>query len=126
MPRMAISGRLTMGVKCPPPMPPWLEMVKQPPCSSSTETLRSRVFAASSLNSFDRRQHVLLVHVAQHRDDQALLGVHRQADVKILLPNHFPGRFVQAAVENGMLLQRPGHDLEREGRSASDARPSSR
>src|ERR1051326_2653777 len=52
-PRMATSGLFTMGVKWAPPIPPWLEMVKEPPLSSSDETLRSRALRAKSSNSLD-------------------------------------------------------------------------
>ena len=55
------------------------------------------------------------VHVAQHRHDQSLLRVHRQADVEILLEYDLVRRFIQARVEHGMLAQRPGHDLQGKG-----------
>jgi hypothetical protein len=37
---MATSGQLMIGVNMVPPMPPRLEMVKQPPCMSSGLSLR--------------------------------------------------------------------------------------
>src|SRR5205807_3100082 len=50
-PRMATSGAFTMGVKAVPPIPPRLEMLKQPPCISSALSLPSRALAASSPSS---------------------------------------------------------------------------
>jgi hypothetical protein len=43
-PRIATSGALMIGVNAVPPMPPRLEMVKQPPCMSARRSLPSRAF----------------------------------------------------------------------------------
>ncbi len=51
----------------------------------------------------------------KHRHDQALLGVHRQADVKVFLIDDFAGGLVQAGVENGMGAQGGGDDVQGEG-----------
>ena len=50
-PRIATSGALMIGVNAVPPMPPRLEMVKQPPCISAAESLPARALAASSPRS---------------------------------------------------------------------------
>ena len=46
-PRIATSGALMMGVKAVPPMPPRLEIVKQPPCMSSGGSFPARAFSDS-------------------------------------------------------------------------------
>ena len=50
-PKIATSGQLIIGVNIVPPMPPRLEMVKQPPCISSILSLRSRALVESSIKS---------------------------------------------------------------------------
>ena len=47
MPRMATSGRFTMGVKNEPPMPPRFEILKHPPCISSSVNFRKWVTGTS-------------------------------------------------------------------------------
>ena len=47
-PRIATSGALMIGVKAVPPMPPRLEIVKQPPCISADVSFPVRAFSASS------------------------------------------------------------------------------
>ena len=78
-----------MGVKCAPPMPPWLEMVKVPPLSSSAETLRSRALFGQFFQFLGNLEQALFVHVANDRDDQAGFGIHRDADVEIFLEDNF-------------------------------------
>ena len=84
-PRMATSGALTIGVKKLPPMPPRFEMLKQPPCISSSEIFRVRAFSASCDSSTEICDDVLRVGVANHRHEQATIGVHGDADVDVLL-----------------------------------------
>ena len=50
-PRIATSGAFTIGAKCVVPIPPRLEMVKQPPCISDAVNLPSRAFFDTSINS---------------------------------------------------------------------------
>ena len=84
-PRIATSGQLTIGVKSVPPMPPRFEMLMPPPLISSRVSLRSRAFSASCCSSTAICGDVLLVGVADHRHEQAVFGVHRDADVDVLL-----------------------------------------
>ncbi|CSD53292.1 Uncharacterised protein [Vibrio cholerae] len=52
-PKIATSGALTIGVNAVPPMPPRLEIVKQPPCMSAAVSLPPRAFFETSASSFD-------------------------------------------------------------------------
>src|SRR6478609_6301309 len=80
-PRIATSGALTMGVKLVPPMPPRLEMVKLAPARSAGASLPSLARAETAAQLAD----ALAVHVADHRHDQALGGVHGHAEVVVAL-----------------------------------------
>src|SRR2546426_903363 len=53
IPRIATSGALTIGVKYVPPMAPRFEMLKQPPCISSSEIFLLRAFSESCASSTD-------------------------------------------------------------------------
>ena len=48
---MPTSGALTIGVNAVPPIPPRLEIVKQPPCMSFAVNLPARAFAEISISS---------------------------------------------------------------------------
>ena len=48
---MATSGALMIGVNAVPPMPPRLEIVKQPPCISAADSLPARAFSLSVASS---------------------------------------------------------------------------
>src|SRR5262249_19657702 len=64
-PRIATSGALTMGVKAVPPMPPRLDMVKQPPLISAGVKPFSRALllkrAISLAISLTERAHTSLI-----------------------------------------------------------------
>ena len=85
---MATCGLFTIGVKCPPPMPPWFEMVKVPPFSSSSRHLALARFPGQVLQLPRQLEQVLLIRVADDRHDQARFRIHRNADVVILLEDN--------------------------------------
>ena len=66
-------------------MPPRFEMLKQPPCISSSEILRLRAFSDSCASSTDDLDDVLRVGVADDRHQQPAIGVDGDADVHVLL-----------------------------------------
>ena len=84
-PRIATSGALTIGVKSVPPMPPSEEMVKVPPCMSAGASLPSRAFLESGAQLLAQLLDALAVDVLEHRHDQALRRVDRDADIVVLL-----------------------------------------
>ena len=51
-PRIATSGALMIGVKSVPPMPPRLEIEKQPPCRSAGAILPARMRSLTAPSSF--------------------------------------------------------------------------
>ena len=65
----------------------------------------------------------LAVHLANHRDEQAGVRVHSQADVIILLDDNLACCLVEARVENRMLLQRRLDRLQRERREGQARAP---
>ncbi len=113
---MATSGKFTTGVKCAPPIAPWFEMVNVPPFISSAVILRSRAFAASLLQFLREIEHGFFIHVANHGNHQALLGVHGDAEVDVFLDNDFVRHFIEARIENRMLLERRGDRFQDERR----------
>ena len=70
-----------IGVNAVPPMPPRLEIVKQPPCISAAASLPARAFSLSVAEFARELEDVLAVGVADHRHDQAVRRVRREADV---------------------------------------------
>ena len=61
-------------------------------------------------------EHALLVHVADDRNDQARVRVHRDADVEIFLEHDLARYLVEAGVEDRVFLQRFDQRLEHERR----------
>ena len=59
---------------------------------------------------------ILLIHVTDDGDDQAELGVHRDADVNVVLEHDFLRGFIQAGIEDRIFLQRVGHGFKYEAR----------
>ena len=85
MPSIATSGQLTIGVNAVPPMPPRFEIDIDPPAISSSVSFRALAFSASAWISTAILREVLLVGVAHHRHEQAVLGVDRDSHVHVLL-----------------------------------------
>ena len=102
-PRIATSGLFTIGVKCAPPIAPWLEIVNVPPFSSSGHLPVARLLR-ELFQLLRQIQHRLFIHVTNDRHDQALFRVHGNADVKILFEDNFIGYFIETGIENRMLL----------------------
>ena len=89
-------------------------MLKQPPCISSSEILRVRAFSDSCDSSIDNLRDVLRVGVANHRHEQAAIGIDRDADVHVLLVDDLVGRQIDRRVELREDLERGGDDLHRD------------
>ena len=94
-----------MGVKFVPPMPPRLEMVKLPPSSSSGPMRLARARWPRARPARRRAARCPSVRVADHRHQQAALGVHGHADVDVLLVDQLARRRVEAGVEVREALQ---------------------
>ena len=84
-PRIATSGALTIGVKSVPPMPPRLEIVKEPPCMSAGAELAVARLLRERAELLAELVDALAVDVLDHRHDQAVRRVDRDADVVVLL-----------------------------------------
>ena len=112
MPRIATSGALTIGVNDVPPMPPRFEMLKQPPCISSSEILRDARLLGQ-LRQLRRRSGCMFfcVRVPDDRHQQAAIGVDGDADVDVLLDDHLVVRQVDRRVELRKHLERRRDDL---------------
>src|SRR6201996_2432605 len=81
-PRMPTWGRLRIGVSNSAPRLPVLVSVKVPPDSSSGPTWPSRVRAAGEVGDLPgQAADVQVARAVHHRDHQAPLGVHRDAQV---------------------------------------------
>ena len=80
-----LPGALTIGVKNVPPMPPRFEMLKQPPCISSSEIFARARFLRQLRELGGDLHHVLLVGVPDDRHEQAAVGVDGDADVDVFL-----------------------------------------
>ncbi len=108
-PRMAASGRLMTGVKASTSYMPRLVMVKVPPVrsSGSERPLRGPLHQLAELGA--ELAQALLVGVADHRHEQAALGIHSHAHVDVA--QELDGIRGQAGVHVGELAQRRGHDL---------------
>ena len=92
-------------------------MVNVPPFSSAASSLPLRARSATAVSSCGQLGDALLVHVADHRHQQAALGVHGDADVVIVLEDRAGCWPVsRRGVEVRELLQRHGDGLQREGR----------
>ena len=116
MPRIATSGALTIGVKYVPPMPPRLLMVKRS-ALHLVERQLARLRLLGDLLQLRRELHdVLLVHVADHRHEQAGLGVDRDADVDVLLEDDLFVRNVDGRIELREYLERRRDDFQRQWR----------
>ena len=74
-----------IGVEYVPPTEPRLLIVNVPPLSSSRSNLPSRTVVGQLVQLGGDLRDALAVGVAQHRHDQAALGVDRDADVHVLL-----------------------------------------
>jgi hypothetical protein len=98
-PRIATSGALMIGVNAVPPMPPRLETVKQPPCISAPDSLPARAFSESSAERARDVVDVLAVGVADHRHQQAVRRVGREADVAVALVDEVLAALVERGVE---------------------------
>ena len=97
-------------------MPPRFEMLMPPPLISSSVSFRSRAFAASWLISTEISRDVLPVGVADHRHEQAAIGVHGHADVHVLLVDDLAALGVDRGVELRELLDRGRQDLHQHRR----------
>ena len=61
------------------------------------ETLRSRALPGKVLQLLREFEQALPVHVADDRNDQAGLRIHRDADVIVVLEDNLLGGFIEAA-----------------------------
>ena len=95
-----------IGVKAVPPMPPRLEMVKQPPCISAAASLPRARLLAERRELARELEHVLAVGVADHRHDESVRRVGREADVQVLLEHQLARLRVERGAEVRKLLQR--------------------
>ena len=59
-------------------------------------------------------EHGLFVHIADDRNHQTLVSIHRNAEVDVFLDDDFVRNLVEAGIENLMLLQRRGHGFQDE------------
>ena len=114
-PRIATSGGLMIGVKPVPPTPPRLETVKHPPLQLARLDLARPGAGGERLDLRGELVEALLVHVPDHGDEEAQIGVHRDPDVEILLQDQPLAVARQRGIDLGVSLQ--GHDggLEQEG-----------
>ena len=78
--------------------------------------------AFGELSQLDREgDDVLAVHVADDGNQQAAVGVHRHADVIVLLVDDFMGRHVDTGVELREPFESGGHHFQRNGRDGEPA-----
>ena len=61
---------------------------------------------------FGELEHGLFVHVANNRNNQTGFGVHRDANMIVLLEDNFLGNFINAGIENRMLFECIDQGLE--------------
>ena len=122
-PRIATSGLFTIGVKCAAANAALVGDGEGAALELLAGDFPLAGFLGQLLQLPRQLEQALLVHVADDRHDQARLGVHRDADVIVLLENDLLGDLVEAGVEDRMLLQRVHDRLQRQRRSASAARP---
>ncbi len=101
MPSIATSGMFMIGVKCPLPIPPWLEIVNVPPCISSSGTLRARVRSAISCSSTESWNTLFLSTSRITGTIKPLFGVDGDADVEVVLEDDLAPGFVDARIEDG-------------------------
>ena len=66
-------------------MPPRLVIVMPPPCISSSDSLPARAFSLSLRQLRRELEDALAIDVADHRHEQAALGVGGDADVNDFL-----------------------------------------
>ena len=89
-------------------------MVKVPPCISSGVSLPVRAFSESAASSAANRQDVFLVHIADHRHQQAAVGINGYSDVNVFFEDQFVGGGVDAGVEARVADQLRGHQFHQD------------
>lgn len=89
-PKMATSGQFTMGVDPVPPIPPQVGEAE----GASLHLLRRELPLpgpfGNFLKLFGQAQNPLLVHIPDHRHQEAMGGVHRYPDVHVILVDDLP------------------------------------
>ena len=95
-----------IGVEYVPPTEPRLLIVNVPPRRSSRSNLPSRAVSASSSSSRGDLRDVLAIGVAEHRHDQAALGVDGDADVHVLLVDDLVALVADRGVDDRVVLER--------------------
>src|SRR5689334_9583312 len=66
-------------------------------------------FLSQIVYLFRQIENALLIHIAQNRDDQSLLGINGKTDVIVLLEHDLIRSFIKAGVEDRMLFERLDH-----------------
>ena len=111
-PRMAAWGQRTIGVKAVPPMPPWFEMLKVPPCISSGFIFLLRARSARSTTSTAKSEMLL-------RSAFRITGTinprevgHHHSDMDIFFEDEFLIQRVDTGIELTKFFQRLGADSD--------------
>ena len=100
-PRMATSGALTIGVKCVPPMPPSEEIENV----AARDVGRGELAVAHLLRNhaefLAEFKDALAIGILDHRHDQPVGRIDRDADVEVLLEIRFSLSGASEALKSG-------------------------